>query len=777
MARRYWQKYYRRRETFQITVCLPFVPSKTTGAVPPSPPLPPPPPPPPPSKMSALIRRAASKARFKHILQIPNPVRSMTRHFSSRAVPRPDGATTGLYGFDHLKTPQGFQRFVDDAVERSGELVNYISGKPSPAEVIRAMDEISDTVCSVVDSAELCRHTHPDREFVEEASKAIMRINEYLHYLNTNHTLYAAVMKAEQEEHLLSKEAHRAAHHLRVDFEKGGIHLSTEKLDRVNQLNMDVFQLAREFGDNITADPGHVDVFPQSRIPKHIHYLLTPISRATSEPNTESVRSCNDMKEKGFRITTDPRTLVSVLQWVPNDEVRKMAYMQGNSVPHANLEVLDKLIAARHELAQLMGHYSYSEFILKQNLASSPEVVMSFLRDMSQMIRPKADEEFEAIRNFKSAKLGQADVGLEPWDEAYYTAMMKSSAHNLDSSVVASYFPLPQCIEGLKVLVKSLFGATFHHVPMAPGESWHPDVLKLSLHHPEEGDLGYLYLDLYSRKGKYPGCANFAIRGGRRISEREYQLPMVALVCNFSGSRSSSTVRLNHWEVETLFHEFGHALHSLLSRTDYQHFSGTRVVLDFAETPSNLFEYYAWDYRVLRTFAKHYSTGEPIPEKLVKSMQGARDMFAATELQRQTFYALVDQTLFGQQPASPSDTSTVVADLKRQYTSWKHVEGTHWQIRFTHLLNYGANYYSYLYARCFAATIWQNICQDDPLSLTTGVALRTKLLQHGGAKDPAEMLNDLVGEGILRYTNGGIVPDMTSFLEELHLMEANRGKF
>ncbi|XP_044468095.1 mitochondrial intermediate peptidase, mitochondrial isoform X2 [Mangifera indica] len=575
--------------------------------------------------MSTLLRRTAPTFRLKSCWAFYS-----TRYLNTRAV---SGTPTGLYGFDQLKTPKGFQRFVDEAIERSTELVDYIAEMPSSMEIIRTMDEISDTVCSVVDSAELCRQTHPDNEFVNEANKASMRINEYLHYLNTNHTLYDAVKKAEKDAHLLSREAHRAANHLRIDFEKGGIHLCPEKLEQVNQLNIDIFQLCREFGQNIINDPGHVDIFPASRIPKHIHHLLKPIHRLTSGASRESVRLWNNVKEKGFRIITEHRTLHSVLQWTSDDEVRKLVYVQGNSVPRANHEVLDKLIAARHELAQMMGYRSYADFMVKPNMASSPEVVMSFLLEMNKMIKPKADEEFKAIQDFKRKICGQRYIDLEPWDEAYYTAMMKSSTYNLDSSVVASYFPLQQCIEGLKVIVESLFGATFHNVPLAPGESWHPDVLKFSLCHPEEGDMGYLYLDLYSRAGKYPGCANFAIKGGRRISETEYQLPVVALVCNFSGSHNSSTVRLNHCEVETLFHEFGHALHSLLSRTDYQHFSGTRVVLDFAETPSNLFEYFAWDYQVLRRFAKHYSTGEIIPEKLVKSLQGARDMFAATELQ------------------------------------------------------------------------------------------------------------------------------------------------
>ncbi|XP_017425272.1 mitochondrial intermediate peptidase, mitochondrial isoform X1 [Vigna angularis] len=680
-------------------------------------------------------------------------------------------APTGLYGLPHLKTAKGFQSFVDEAIQRSGELISYICKKQPAGEVMRAMDEISDTVCSVVDSAELCRHTHPDREFVEEASKASMRINEYLHYLNTNHDLYDAIKKAEQECHMLSEEAKRGVRNLRADFERGGINLCSGKLDQVNTLNIEISQLCREYNENIVMDPGTVDIYPSSRIPRNLHYLVKPIHRSVSLITKDLSGSRGILKEKGFRITTDPQTVSSVLQFSSDDEVRKMVYIRGNSVPQANVDVLKRLISARHELAQIMGCSSYTEFSIKPNMALSPKVVMSFLLEMSKMVKPKTREEHRLLTKFKREKCGQSDGDLRPWDETYYMTMMKSSAYKLDASVVGSYFSLSNCIEGLKVLVQSLFGATFHSIPLAPNESWDPHVLKLSLHHPEEGDLGYLYLDLYSRKGKYPGCAHFAIKGGRRISQTEYQLPIVALVCNFPGSQNPSAVRLNHWEVETLFHEFGHALHSLLSRTDYQHFSGTRAVLDFAEIPSNLFEYYAWDYRVLRKFARHYSTGEQIPQKLVESMQGARDMFAATELQRQIFYALVDQTLFGEQPLPHGDISSVVAELKGEHTNYGHVEGTHWETRFSHLLNYGAGYYSYLYAKCFAATIWKKLCEEDPLSSTTGFALRTKFLQHGGAREPDALLNDLMGDGIYRYHDGGIVPDISCLCNEMKLVE------
>ncbi|KAK3009814.1 hypothetical protein RJ639_013939 [Escallonia herrerae] len=551
--------------------------------------------------MSALLRRAVSNIRL-----------GFRGHFHTSVAPRPRPRPrpmndTGLYGFPHLKTPKGFQRFVDDAIER--------------------------------------------------------------------------------------------------------------------------------FGENIASDPGHVDVFPASRIPKQLHHLVKPIYR------DKFLGASGKTKEKGFQIITDPTTLTSILQYSADAEVRKMAYVCGNSVPHANLGVLDNLIAARHDLAQIIEYDSYAEYALDSSMASSPKVVLSFLLEMSKMARPMADEEFKAISDFKREKCGHEYGDLEPWDEAYFTGLMKSSAFNLDLSVVASYFPLSRCIEGLKLLAQSLFGVTFRSIPLAPGESWHPDVMKFSLYNPDEG--------------KYPGCAHFAIKGGRRISDLEYQLPVVALVCNFRGSHNSRHVKLYHSEVETLFHEFGHALHSLLSRTDYQHFSGTRVLLDFAETPSNLFE--------------HESSGDVIPEELVVSLQRAKKMFVATELQRQILYALVDQTLFGNKLSSPRDTVSVIADLKRQHTSWKHAEGTHWHTRFSHLLNYGAGYYSYLYAKCFAATIWEKTCKEDPLSLATGSALRSKFLQHGGAKDPADLMNDLVGGETVRYRDGGMVPDITSLCNEMEL--------
>ncbi|GJM97635.1 hypothetical protein PR202_ga14575 [Eleusine coracana subsp. coracana] len=636
---------------------------------------------------------------------------------------------TGLYGFDVLRTAKGFRRFVDEAIQRSDELVAYVAQMPPSAEIVRAMDEISNTVCTVIDSAELCRQTHPDREFVEESDKASMMIFEHLQYLNTNTTLYNAILKAESEGALLTEEARRAATTLRVDFEKGGIHLSKDKLERVNQLNLEIVQLGRKFNENVVNKPGFVDVYPASRVPRNIQHNFKPVYRFKPGSAEKQSNQMDTIRQQGLRIVTDSENLSAVLRSISDEEVRKHIYMVGNSEPCENIGVLSELIGARDDFAKIMGCKSYADFAIRPNMAASADVVMSFLGDLSNIVRQKADEEFKIIQDFKRKMCNEKSANLEPWDEDYFIGMMKSSAHNLNSSVIAKYFPLSQCLKGLNILVESLFGATFHQIPMRDGESWHPDVIKLSLHHPDE---------------------------------------IVALVCNFSSS-NGRTPRLSHGELETLFHEFGHALHSLLSRTEYQHFSGTRVALDVAETPSNLFECYAWDYRVLRTFALDETTGDPISEKLVKALNASRNMFPATELQRQIFYSIMDLTLFGEQPSKPMDTVSTVADLKQKHTSWKHAEGTQWHARFTHLINYGAGYYSYLYARCFATTIWQQVCQEDPLSRSTGSTIRDKLLRHGGSKDPSTMLKDFAGDAIIRNSGTGVVPDIGALCREIGL--------
>jgi len=283
------------------------------------------------------------------------------------------------------------------------------------------------------------------------------------------------------------------------------------------------------------------------------------------------------------------------------------------------------------------------------------------------------------------------------------------------------------------------------------GELWYPTVRKLSLHHETEGMLGIIYLDLYPRPDKYVHAAHFTIRCGCTVyssssGTKKSQLPIVALVTNLSSSNGSSNPNnlLTHSEVETLFHELGHALHSLLSRTKFQHLSGTRCAVDFVETPSHWMENYIWDKQFLQMFAKHYLTGRRIPTDLVTKLSSSRYLFQCLEIQNQILYAQLDQALFGDISQVNTTSIQLLEDLHMKY-SIPYAKGTHWHTKFGHLITYGAGYYGYLYDQAFAADIWNQCFRENPLSRSSGDKMRTEILIHGGAMDPEKMLEGMLG--------------------------------
>mmetsp|Transcript_24438 Transcript_24438/g.56951 ORF Transcript_24438/g.56951 Transcript_24438/m.56951 type:complete len:306 (+) Transcript_24438:3-920(+) len=257
-------------------------------------------------------------------------------------------------------------------------------------------------------------------------------------------------------------------------------------------------------------------------------------------------------------------------------------------------------------------------------------------------------------------------------------------------------------------------------------------------------DLGIMYLDLHPREGKYSHAAHFTVRCGCALDPDggAYQVPIVALVCNMSPPEGNPW--LNHAEVETLFHEFGHGLHSLLSRTTFQHVSGTRAAMDFVETPSHLFEQYAWDPAFLKILGRHYVTGESIPDDLISRLNKSRNAFRCIEVQNQILYSRFDQALFGIPDDKSRSTTEMFAALYHE-NGIPYAPGTHWHSRFSHLVTYGAGYYGYLYAQVFASDIWGRVLMNDSLDRQAGDLIWREVLVHGGAKDPNVMLRTVLG--------------------------------
>lgn len=374
---------------------------------------------------------------------------------------------------------------------------------------------------------------------------------------------------------------------------------------------------------------------------------------------------------------------------------------------------------------------------LNASTAEKPTMVADFLHTLAAELRPRAAHDFAAMTSMKQAD--NADAPLAAWDTPYYTAKYKKQFLRVSASEFQPYFSLGGCMEGLNALMSALYGIRLENTELVPGEAWAPDIYKLSVHHETEGVLGEIYCDFFDRPGKPNQDCHFTIRGGKALTEGagegDYQNPVVVVMLSLSAPRWSGPTLLTPAMVDNLFHEMGHAMHSMLARTRYQHVTGTRCSTDFAEVPSVLMEYFASDPRVLGTFARHFQTKEPMPEDMMRRLCISKHLFAASETQLQVFYSALDQTYHGDPSrrfAAGSTTTDVLRDVQQEFYGLPYVENTAWQLRFSHLVGYGAKYYSYLMSRAIASWIWHAYFKADPFSRSAGERYRRECLAHGG---------------------------------------------
>jgi intermediate peptidase len=334
------------------------------------------------------------------------------------------------------------------------------------------------------------------------------------------------------------------------------------------------------------------------------------------------------------------------------------------------------------------------------------------------------------------------------WDPPYYTLEARKSLFKTSRADFLPYFSLGACMEGLNLLTQNLYNIELVQDEILPGEVWNGDVYKLSVIHGTEGKLGEVFCDFYEREGKPHQDCHFTIQGGKELASGEYQNPIVVLMLNFPAPSGSSPSLLSPSMVDNLFHEMGHALHSMMARTKYQHVTGTRCTTDFAEVPSILMEYFASDPRVVATFARHYKTGEPMPQELIMKYSMAKHVFAASDMQMQNFYAALDQSLHTSSFPLEKSTMDILEQVHSKFYGLPYVQNTAWHLRFGHLVGYGSKYFSYLIARAISSWIWQEYFQADPFNSTNGDRYRREVLAHGGGVPAKQLVSNFLGKAI-----------------------------
>merc|ERR1712142_1157218 len=623
---------------------------------------------------------------------------------------------TGLFGLPELRTSRGFIELKERCIRNAETLVDEVTSPNRTRNVAVIFDDLSDELCRVADLAEFIRLAHPDHEFAMAAQDACIAISGLVEQLNTHVGIYSALKQAVEKGDIRPEsdvDKHVAKLFLQ-DFQQCGIHLGDRDREEVVELNDRILRLGQQF----SAGCHQPRVVRSEVLPAQVRNMF-------------HVENNGNIIVSGQHIDT------------PSDLAREAAYKIYYLRDQQQEAVLGSLLEDRFKLAKLCGYETFGHRAVSNSLGQSPENIGQFLRSLAKQLPDRVAKDHMAMTNMKK-RTNPLCQPLAMWDVPYFSGQARATWFRMDMETVCEYFSLGVAMEGLNELFQSLYGVELVVEEIREGELWAQDVFKLAVKDSTKL-LGHIYCDFFKRPDKPHQDCHFTIRGGREKNDGTYQDPVVVLMLNLPPPGWRSTTLLSPSTLDNLFHEMGHAMHSMLGRTKYQHVTGTRCSTDFAEVPSTLMEFFAADPRVLMRINKHYKTGEKLPVEAIEKLCATKKIFAASELQAQLFYSAMDQVLHGDHPL-PGDMTTCIQEVQTRCHSLPGVPHAAYHHRFSHLVGYGARYYSYMMARSVASAIWQKSFQEDPYSREAGVRYRKECLEHGGGKASHLLVGDYLKE-------------------------------
>ncbi len=590
----------------------------------------------------------------------------------------------------------------------------------------------------------LMSSVHPESSIRSAADSAIMQLEHFTNELLIDENLYQVIKMYSQsaEAGKLEGWKKRFLDEQLRNFRRNGLELSRSKQDKINNLRNRLSKRAMQYYNNIA---GYSDT------------LFVNETEINGLPETykDSHRTASGQ----YGIDLSYPSYLPFMQLSESSDARRQLLLNYlNRAAEDNLPLLRIILRERRQLANLLGYPSYAAYIVEDKMAKTPENVWAFENELRSALQTKADTELLELLELKTRKTRQPAKSIFHWEKHYYMDQLAKSKYKLDGELVREYFEVGNVIDGLLLTMQELFELDFKEVD---GQStWHPDVLLYEAFDSKTKDwIGSFYLDLFPREDKYGHAACFDVIEGKAYPDG-YQKPMFALVCNFPKPNSETPSLLSHSQVVTFFHEFGHGLHNLLTKSPLISYSGTSVAQDFVETPSQVYEDWAWEKEVLNKFARHYQTDEIIPDELVEKMRAAKNMLSGINALQQVFYGILDFTLHDTyNPFSTTKVAEIAEQLQNEITPFKYVPNTHMEAAFGHLIGYGAGYYGYLWAEVYARDIYSLFKENGIMDKTTARRYRSIILEKGGTEDAFELLKQFLDRE----------PNNEAFIESLDL--------
>ncbi|KAK9451284.1 uncharacterized protein V1518DRAFT_408144 [Limtongia smithiae] len=711
-------------------------------------------------------------------------------------------ASTGLLMNSRLHSAESLVEFASTTLHTARLVVTKIVTLPDTElrAAVRLFDRLSDILCRVIDLAEFVRTVHPDPHFLRAAEHAHQLMMGYMIELNSSEELFTVLQRAVSGQGAnMTREEAIVARMFLYDFEKSGAGLSQDVRDKVMSTQNEIALLSREFtkglhprersikvhiNDLEGMDPMIVSVLRYAAATQTEPDALAAENFMFDRRNISKSMQAKLDKVREVRLPTSGSVKRMASFSLKSAKIRQQLYTESRSADARQIEILEYLLLQRMNLARLLGANSYADYQLADKMARNPTSVNMFLENLRTKTAPGAQQEISILASMKRSANADKDTQFRAWDRDYYLSQYlyrtRTRTRIRSPDVLNAYFSVGVVMQGLSRLFTRLYGIRFVPCETSVGETWHEDVRKLDIMADAgpkslEGEqrVGIMYCDLFERAGKPHGQAHYTVRCSRRVFPDEFtdgldpgvqdfptlttdtgvfQVPTIGLVCDFPSQNDGRPRLLSFPEVETLFHEMGHAMHSMLGRTELHNISGTRCATDFVELPSVLMEYFASCPDVLALYARHYETDEPLPLELLDMHFSDQTKFRHNDVYTQIEMALLDQALHTVTPDSLRrgyiDSCAIYSALEQRVSLYPPVPGANWQGLFGHLIGYGGVYYAYLLDRAIASQVWQRVFHagkdGGALSRDAGERFKNEVLVWGGGRDAWECLAGLL---------------------------------
>ncbi len=575
-------------------------------------------------------------------------------------------------------------------------------------------------------------------ELREAYNACLPKLSEYGTEMGQNEALFHAYEYVAANDQSLNSSQKKVMQNALRDFHLSGVDLPQEEKERFKELSQQMSKLTSKFEENILDSTNAWSK------------LITDVEQLAGLPESAialAKQSAEQRELEGWLLTLEFPSYLPIMTYADNRELRHELYQAfstraSDQGPQAgqwdNSKVMEEILANRHEKAQLLSFDNYAERSLATKMARNPNEVISFLEDLAERSHPQAQHELDELRDY--AKQQFAVEQLEAWDIGYYAEKLRQFRYNISQEELKPYLPEEHVVTGMFKVVERLYGIKVSEVEGV--DSWHTDVRFFKIHDANGELRGEFYLDLYARRFKRGGAwMDECI--GRFISDTKNQTPVAYLTCNFSPPVGDKPALFTHDEVETLFHEFGHGLHHMLTKIDYPAVSGiSGVSWDAVELPSQFMENWCWQHEALQLISGHYETGEPISDELYERMIAAKNFQSAMQMVRQLEFSLFDFRIHREyEPKKGGRVYEILEQVRQQVAVLQPPSWNRFPHGFSHIFagGYAAGYYSYKWAEVLSADAFSRFEEQGIFNAEAGASFLQNILEMGGSKDAMEL--------------------------------------